>query len=105
MHQQILEKRQTFLERRGTTTWMTWMTRRGVQTQEDVPAPSGGCSETEERPAGVRRRSVAGVLAVGAVAHVLGVELHLDGDAVEAKLGVQQVRGLLQDGLGVRLLL
>lgn len=47
------------------------------------------------------RGSVTGVLAVGAVAHVLGVELHLDGDAVETELGVEQVGGLLQHGLRV----
>lgn len=35
------------------------------------------------------------------MAHVLGVELHLDGDAVEAELGVQQVCGLVQHGLSV----
>lgn len=50
------------------------------------------------RPAWV---SVAGVLAVGAVDHVFRVELHLDGDAVETKLGVEQVGGLLQHGLSV----
>lgn len=33
--------------------------------------------------------SVSGVLAVGAVAHVFRVELYLDGDAVETKLGVE----------------
>ncbi|KAG7219094.1 hypothetical protein INR49_004152 [Caranx melampygus] len=45
--------------------------------------------------------SFTGVLAVGAVAHVLRVELHLDGDAVETKLGVEQVCGLLQHRLRV----
>lgn len=49
--------------------------------------------------------SVAGVLAVGAVAHVFRVELHLDGDAVEPKLGVEQIGGLLQHRLSVSTLL
>lgn len=49
--------------------------------------------------------SVTGVLAVGAVAHVFRVELYLDGDAVEAELGVEQIGGLLQHGLSVGTLL
>lgn len=49
--------------------------------------------------------SVTGVLAVGAVVHVFRVELHLDGDAVETKLGVEQVCGLLQHRLSVSTLL
>lgn len=49
--------------------------------------------------------SVTRVLAVRAVAHVFGVELHLDGDAVETELGVEQVGGLLQHRLRVSALL
>lgn len=49
--------------------------------------------------------SVTGVLAVGAVAHVFRVELHLDGDAVETELGVEQISGLLQHRLSVSTLL
>ena len=49
--------------------------------------------------------SVTGVLAVGAVAHVFRVELHLDGGAVETELGVEQISGLLQHRLGVGSLL
>lgn len=45
--------------------------------------------------------SVTGVLAVGAVAHVFRVELHLDGDAVETELGVEQIGGFLQHRLSV----
>lgn len=45
--------------------------------------------------------SVTGVLTVGAVAHVVREELHLDGDAVETKLGVEQIGGLLQHKLSV----
>lgn len=37
--------------------------------------------------------------------HVLRVELHLDGDAVEAKLGVEQISGLLQHRLCISPLL
>lgn len=51
------------------------------------------------------RWSVTGVLAVGAVAHVFGVELHLDGDAVETKLCVEQIGGLLQHRLSICTLL
>lgn len=32
--------------------------------------------------------------------HVLRVELHLDGDAVEPKFGVEQISGFLQHRLG-----
>lgn len=49
--------------------------------------------------------SVTGILAVGAVAHVLRVELHLDGDAVETKLGVEQISGFLQHRLSISTLL
>lgn len=56
-------------------------------------------------PSGPEPVSVAGVLAAGAALHVLGVELHLDGDAVETKLGVEQLGGLLQDCLSVSALL
>lgn len=52
-----------------------------------------------------RRGSVTGVLALGAVAHVFRVQLHLDGDAVEAELGVQQVGGVPQHQLSVGALL
>lgn len=45
--------------------------------------------------------SLAGVFALGAVPHVLRVELHLDGDAVEPKFGVEQISGFLQQRLGV----
>lgn len=56
-----------------------------------VPAPSSSSPSF----------SVTGVLTVGAVAHVVRVELHLDGDAVETKLGVEQIGGLLQHKLSV----
>lgn len=49
--------------------------------------------------------SVTGVLAVGAVAHVFRVELYLDGDAVETKLGVEQISGLPQHRLSICTLL
>lgn len=64
-------------------------------------APSVSC-QLQSGPVPV---SVSGVLAVGAVAHVLRVELHLDGDAVETELGVEQLGGLLQYGLSVGALL
>lgn len=49
--------------------------------------------------------SLTGVFALGAVAHVLRVELHLDGDAVEPKFGVEQIGGFLQHRLGIGALL
>lgn len=49
--------------------------------------------------------SVTGFLAVGAAAHVIRVELHLDGDAAEAELGLEQVSGLLQHRLSIGALL
>lgn len=64
-------------------------------------APSVSC----QLQSGPVPSSVSGVLAVGAVAHVFRVELHLDGDAVETKLGVQQLGGLLQYRLSVGALL
>lgn len=49
--------------------------------------------------------SLAGVFALAAVPHVLGVELHLDGDAVEPKFGVEQIGSFLQHHLGIGALL
>lgn len=73
-----------------------------LKGNENVPeAPSVSC-QLQSGPVPV---SVSGVLAVGAVAHVFRVELHLDGDAVETELGVQQLSGLLQYRLSVGALL
>lgn len=49
--------------------------------------------------------SLTGLSALAAVPHVLRVELHLDGDAVEAKLGVEQISGVLQHRLCISPLL
>ena len=48
---------------------------------------------------------VQGVLAVRAVSHVFRVVLHLDRGVGEAKLGLQDLRGLLQNVLPVSILL
>lgn len=45
--------------------------------------------------------SLTGVSALAALPHVLRVELHLDGHAVEPKLGVEPIGGFLQHRLGV----
>lgn len=49
--------------------------------------------------------SLTGVFALAAVPHVLRVELHLDGDAVEPKFGVEQIGSFLQHPLGIGALL
>lgn len=49
--------------------------------------------------------SLTGVFALAAVPHVLRVELHLDGDAVEPKFGVEQISSFLQHPLGIGALL
>lgn len=73
-----------------------------LKRNENVPeAPSVSC----QLQSGPVPLSVSGVLAVGAVAHVFRVELHLDGDAVETELGVEQLSGLLQYRLSVSALL
>lgn len=73
-----------------------------LKRNENVPeAPS----VSRRLQSGPVPASVSGVLAVGAVAHVFRVELHLDGDAVETELGVEQLGGLLQYRLSVGALL
>lgn len=66
---------------------------------EDVPEVQPVFCEHQSSPvqSSSEPASVTGVLAAGAVAHVFGVELHLDGDAVETELGVEQLGGLLQN--------
>lgn len=49
--------------------------------------------------------SLTGVFALDAVAHVFRVELHLDGDAVELKFGVEKISGFLQHRLDIGALL
>lgn len=66
---------------------------------EDVPEAQSVFCEHQSSPvqSSPEPASVTGVLAAGAVAHVFRVELHLDGDALEAELCVEQLGGLLQN--------
>lgn len=73
-----------------------------LKRNENVPEALSVSCQLQSGPVPV---SVSGVLAVGAVAHVFRVELHLDGDAVETEFGVEQLGGLLQYRLSVGALL
>ncbi|KAG7234676.1 hypothetical protein INR49_004139 [Caranx melampygus] len=63
-----------------------------ARENENVPSRSMSCcSPVQSSPSSISTSLIHWGPGSGAVAHVLRVELHLDGDAVETKLGVEQV--------------